>query len=96
MDLAVGEMDADGRVAQHADDRSEQTPLDLLAFGRLVADGATIMARAVSHVGNAAQFAAASGADDEDALDGEAASLECARYEDDGSLIHEGLLVSNG
>jgi hypothetical protein len=96
VDLAVGEMDADGRVAQHTDDETEQTPLDLLAFGRLIADGSTIMARAVLHVGNAAPFSATSGADGEDALVGEAASAEIAGYEDDGSLIHEGLRLNNG
>jgi hypothetical protein len=79
-------MDADGPVLPHADDHPEQTPFDLIALGRLVAEGATVMAKAVSHVREAPQSAVTSGADEEDALVREAASLEGAGYEDHRSL----------
>jgi hypothetical protein len=87
MDLAVGKMETDGRVGQRPDDKPEQTPLDLLAIGRLVAEGATVLLITVLHVGDADEFVAP-GVDDEDALAGEAASLEGTGDEDHGSLIH--------
>src|SRR6185312_12534697 len=73
MDLAVGEMHTDGRVGQTPDDKAEQAALDLLTFGWLIPEGASVLPITVLHIGNADQLAAALDADDEHSLAGEAA-----------------------